>query len=46
MLGKNIRVESELSIGLETDGENLGNTLFEFDIIPRSVKIISGKNIA
>jgi YegS/Rv2252/BmrU family lipid kinase len=46
MLGKNIRVESELAIGLETDGENIGNTPFEFDIIPRSVKIISGKNIA
>jgi diacylglycerol kinase family enzyme len=28
---------------LETDGESLGNTPFTFQIIPKSVKIITGK---
>lgn len=38
--GKKIHIISEKTIFLETDGENLGHTPFEFEIIPRSVKIV------
>ncbi len=40
--GKSIRVESADRIMLETDGESLGHTPLEFNIIPKSVKIITG----
>lgn len=40
--GKSIRVESDDRIMLETDGESLGHTPLEFNIIPKSVKIITG----
>ncbi len=40
--GKNITVDSLCSVYLETDGESLGHTPFEFEIIPRSVRIITG----
>lgn len=39
--GKNIQVNSSGTIFLETDGESLGHTPFEFEIIPQSVKIIT-----
>ncbi len=42
-MGKNIIIDSPRSIYLETDGESLGHTPFEFEIIPRSVRIITGK---
>ena len=38
--GKKISVNSSRTIFLETDGENLGHTPFEFEIIPQSVKIV------
>jgi YegS/Rv2252/BmrU family lipid kinase len=38
--GKKVVVESEPEIALEADGEILGNSPFEIDIIPRSVKIV------
>jgi YegS/Rv2252/BmrU family lipid kinase len=38
--GKKIQINSTKMIFLETDGENLGHTPFEFEIIPRSVKIV------
>jgi len=38
--GKKIQINSTKTIFLETDGENLGHTPFEFEIIPRSVKIV------
>lgn len=38
--GKKIRINTSKIIFLETDGENLGHTPFEFEIIPRSVKIV------
>jgi len=39
--GKNIRISSPTDIFLETDGESLGHTPMEFEIIPKSIKIIS-----
>ncbi len=38
--GRNIYVNSQKTIFLETDGESLGHTPFEFEIIPQSVKIV------
>ena len=43
---KSIKIESGKSVFLETDGESLGHTPFEFEIIPRSVKVITGKRSA
>ena len=40
--GKSIRVNSDTKIHLETDGESLGHTPMKFEIIPRSLKVISG----
>ncbi len=40
--GRSIRVESRDMIRLETDGESLGHTPFEFRIIPKSVKVLTG----
>lgn len=39
--GKNIKIESTMPIFLETDGESLGNAPFEFEIIPRSIQVIT-----
>lgn len=39
--GKNIKVESHEQVFLETDGESLGNSPFEFDIFPRSIQVIT-----
>lgn len=39
-LAKNILVESKMPILLEADGEALGHSPFEFDIIPKSIKVI------
>lgn len=40
LTGKNIRIESDVPIPLETDGESLGYSPFEFNIIPKSIKVI------
>jgi YegS/Rv2252/BmrU family lipid kinase len=40
--GKSIRIESSDTIHLETDGETLGHTPIEFEIIPKSIKVVSG----
>ncbi|MCK4919713.1 MAG: diacylglycerol kinase family lipid kinase [Bacteroidales bacterium] len=39
--GKKIKIESDKEVFLETDGESLGNAPFEFEIIPRSLKVIT-----
>ena len=39
--GKNIRISSNTQIFLETDGESLGHTPMVFDIIPRSICVLS-----
>lgn len=39
--GKTIKVESSKIIFLETDGESLGHTPFEFEIIPRSIRVVT-----
>jgi YegS/Rv2252/BmrU family lipid kinase len=44
--GKNIRIESKNTVYLETDGESLGHTPLEFDIIPGSVKVITNRKSA
>jgi len=41
--GKNIRIRSTARIYLETDGESMGHTPFTYEIIPLSLKIITGK---
>jgi YegS/Rv2252/BmrU family lipid kinase len=40
--GKSITIDSDTRIHLETDGESLGHTPLEFQIIPKSVQVISG----
>jgi YegS/Rv2252/BmrU family lipid kinase len=40
--GENVRVDSFPPIFLETDGESLGHTPFEFTIIPGSLRMIVG----
>ena len=40
--GKSIFIDSDSRILLETDGESLGHTPMEFQIIPKSVQVISG----
>jgi YegS/Rv2252/BmrU family lipid kinase len=42
--GKSISIDSDTKIHLETDGESLGHTPIEFQIIPKSVQVISGMN--
>ena len=39
--GKVINVDSPTRLHLETDGETLGHSPIEFQIIPRSVKVIA-----
>jgi YegS/Rv2252/BmrU family lipid kinase len=43
--GKSITIDSDTVIHLETDGESLGHTPIEFNIIPKSVKVISGQAV-
>lgn len=38
--GDQIRIESDPEINLETDGESLGHTPVEFEIIPKSIRAI------
>jgi diacylglycerol kinase family enzyme len=40
LTGKSIRIESDLPIPLEVDGESLGSSPFQFNIIPKSLKVI------
>ncbi len=40
LVGKFIRIESEIPVLLETDGESLGHSPFEFQIVPKSVRVI------
>jgi len=39
--GKKIMIDSPKQLQLETDGETLGHSPIEFEIIPRSVKVIA-----
>jgi len=41
-VGKDIRIESASRLILEADGESLGSAPFQFEMIPKSVKIITG----
>ena len=43
MRGKTISINANTPVFLETDGESLGHTPFEFNILPGSIKIIMGK---
>jgi YegS/Rv2252/BmrU family lipid kinase len=43
--GKNIKIDSDPLIHVEADGESLGHSPVEFQIIPKSIKIVSGKSI-
>lgn len=40
--GKKIRIDSDPLIHVEADGESLGHSPIEFDILPRSIKIVQG----
>lgn len=44
--GKNIKISSNTNIFLETDGESLGHTPMMFEIIPRSIRVLSAKETA
>jgi YegS/Rv2252/BmrU family lipid kinase len=44
MVGKIIRIYSEPPVLLETDGESLGSSPFEFQIIPKSIRVIVNIN--
>lgn len=39
---KSVFIDSYFPIGLEVDGESLGHTPIEFNIIPKSIKVIVG----
>jgi YegS/Rv2252/BmrU family lipid kinase len=41
--GKLINIQADPPAYLETDGESLGHTPFQFSIVPASIKIIKGK---
>ncbi|MFP4367052.1 MAG: diacylglycerol/lipid kinase family protein [bacterium] len=43
--GKSIFIDSEPIIHLETDGESLGHSPFIFEIIPRSIKILTTETV-
>lgn len=40
LVGKSVRIESACPVLLEADGESLGHSPFELNIIPRSVRVI------
>jgi YegS/Rv2252/BmrU family lipid kinase len=44
--GKNIKISSNTQIYLETDGESLGHTPMVFEIIPRSICVLSAAETA
>ena len=44
LLGKSIRIHCETPVLLEADGESLGHSPFEFEIVPRSVRIIVNRD--
>lgn len=41
--GKNIVINSRTRIFMEADGESLGHSPFKFEIVPKSLKVIVGK---
>ena len=41
--GENIRIRSTGKVFLETDGESLGHTPFTFEILPRCIRVVTGK---
>jgi YegS/Rv2252/BmrU family lipid kinase len=41
--GRKVIIESEPAISLEVDGESLGNSPFEINIIPRSINIVMNR---
>ena len=43
--GKKITINSKPEINLEVDGESLGHSPIEFDIVPRCVQIIAGCSV-
>ncbi len=45
MVGKMIRIHSEPPVLLETDGESLGSSPFEFQIVPKSIRVIINNTI-
>jgi diacylglycerol kinase family enzyme len=40
--GKSVFIDSEPLIHLETDGESMGHSPFVFEIIPRSIRVLTG----
>jgi YegS/Rv2252/BmrU family lipid kinase len=42
--GKSFRISSQPEIKLEVDGESLGHSPFVFEVIPKSLKMIVGKD--
>lgn len=42
--GRNIRIASDPPIQIEVDGESLGHSPFKFEILPGSLKVITGNS--
>lgn len=40
--GKEVIISSDLAIGLEVDGESLGNSPFTFSVVPQSINVVVG----
>lgn len=41
-IGKNVVISSDVPIGLEVDGESLGESPFTFSVIPKSINVVVG----
>ena len=40
--GKSFRIDSKPAINLEVDGESLGHSPFTFEVIPASLRVVTG----
>ena len=46
LTGTKIKIDSPVPVQLETDGENLGHTPFTFEVVPLSLRVITGLKTA
>lgn len=43
--GKSIRIRSTQKVYLETDGESLGHTPFNYEILPKALRVVTGEMV-
>jgi diacylglycerol kinase (ATP) len=43
--GKSFRIDSKPAINLEVDGESLGHSPFRFEVIPSSLRVVTGRTL-